>query len=209
MYTPYSRQTNSIIYSKILNMLIISRNILFSQYYDYRYPPAVNFARIGNDILQVLIDTISIFVEQYRSNNIEIGDENESLVNLAKFDLNCLRSYHTKAVGDYMNLDNDEQAVKSLKTVLSATKIAGRALSTFITAIDGGEEITGAAFDSDRTYELLGLTKRLRLPGLRSYNDNELFTLAYMQRHCSVPLSGNNYNRIKPYVEQKFSENYL
>ncbi|XP_037814558.1 LOW QUALITY PROTEIN: protein gone early [Lucilia sericata] len=202
MYT--YNESPSVAYSNMLNMLVISRSITTSAYYDYRYPVAVNFARIGSDILEVLIDSISTFVEQFKSDNT---DAFFSSLNLAKVDVGCITADEEDA-DDLKELS--EHALKSFHITLSSAKITAKALSSFLNAIDSSSPIIGASFDQEHTYESLRLTERLRLPGLRSFNENELFTLAYMQKHCSTLIADKkDYARIKPHVEQKLAERYL
>lgn len=198
MYTQdYPR---SVAYSQMLNMMVISRGISISQYYDYRYPVAVNFARIGSDILEVLISAISIFVEQYKA------EHDVDYLDLFQMNENCLSNEY---------FDNDiihelsEDTWSNFYTTLSAARVAAKALTSFITAIDSSSPIVGASYDQATTYQSLRLVERLRLPGLRSYNENELFTLAYMQKHCSIPIADKDYARIKPYVERKLPESYF
>ncbi|KAI8127873.1 Protein gone early [Lucilia cuprina] len=197
-------ESPTVAYSNMLNMLVISRGIATSAYYDYRYPVAINFARIGSDILEVLIDSISTFVEQFKSDNTETFF---SSLNLAKVDVGCITADEEDA-DDLKELS--EHALKSFHITLSSAKITAKALSSFLNAIDSSSPIIGASFDQEHTYEGLRLTERLRLPGLRSFNENELFTLAYMQKHCSTLIADKkDYARIKPHVEQKLAERYL
>lgn len=201
MYTAIERPT--VAYSKMLNMLVISRGIATSGYYDYRYPVAVNFARIGSDILEVLMEAISTFAEQYKVDNSYGMHSN---LDLAKVDIACITA-------DEQNRDELQElspnALKSFHITLSAAKITAKALSSFITAIDSTSSIRGASFDKEHTYQSLRLTERLRMPGLRSFNENELFTLAYMQKHCSTSIADKDYTKIKPHVEQQLAERYL
>ncbi|KAL9877928.1 protein gone early isoform X1 [Glossina fuscipes] len=198
MYTQdYPR---SVAYSQMLNMMVISRGISISQYYDYRYPVAVNFARIGSDILEALISAISIFVEQYKAEHdidyLDLFQMNENCLSSEDFDNDIVRELSVDAWSNFY-------------TTLSAARVAAKALSSFITAIDSSSPIIGASYDQATTYQSLRLVERLRLPGLRSYNENELFTLAYMQKHCSIPIADKDYARIKPYVERKLPESYI
>ncbi|XP_067639210.1 protein gone early isoform X2 [Eurosta solidaginis] len=208
MYTRQSPQ--SIRYSNILNMLIISRSIAASDYYDYRYPIPVNFARIGTDILEVLIDSIYTFVEQYKAEHSILTNESLSAqFDLPKVDINCLL-HTTKAQTSTHELNKlSAHALRSFHYTLSAAKIAARAQTNFIEAIDTGSPIIGASIDQGLTYENLRLKQRHRMPGLRSFNENELFTLAYMQKHCSTMIAGKDYAPVKPHVEQQLAENYL
>ncbi|XP_018800589.1 PREDICTED: protein gone early isoform X1 [Bactrocera latifrons] len=206
MYTHYVPQP--IRYSNILNMLIISRGVAASKYYDYRYPIPVNFARLGADILEVLIDSIYTFVEQYKAEHTILT--NESLAaqfDLPNVDVKCILGEAASHASDLDELST--HALRSFHYTLSAAKIAARAQTTFIEAIDTGSPIAGASIDQAMTYENLRLTHRHRMPGLRSFNENELFTLAYMQKHCSTLIADRYYAPIKPHVEQQLAEEYL
>lgn len=168
---------------------------------------AVNFARIGTDILEALINNFPTFLLQFNAQSTDISDAVPE-IEYAKPDISCL------SVGQPPHLVHElrtfsPEALKSFHVTLSAARTAARALSSFVTAIDAGTAIQGAGIDQAVTYEALGLTRRLRVPGLRSYNENELFTLAYMQQHCSTTIADKDYARIKPHVERQLAERYL
>lgn len=203
MYTN-SEPSPYLTYSNMLNMLVISRGISTYKYYDYRYPIAVNFARIGTDILEVLINSISTFVEQFKA---DVTGFPEANLSFAEMNAGCVRLNQ-----DQIEVFHDlsEDALKSFHVTLSSAKITAKALSSFINTIDSSSPINGAAFEQDHPYDSLRLTERLRLPGLRSFNENELFTLAYLQKHCSTLINPErDYARIKPHVEQQLPERYL
>lgn len=141
-------------------------------------------------------------MEQYNADNAS----DVRRFDLAKVDLNCLAQAENYA-HDLQQLS--EEAKKSFHITLSAARTTARALSTFITAIDSSSPIMGASINPQITYETLRLNERLRMPGLRSYNENEMFTLAYMQKHCSSTIADKDYAKIKPYVEQQLAERYL
>ncbi|XP_055840885.1 protein gone early [Episyrphus balteatus] len=186
-------------YSTTLNMILISKQLSQSKYYDYRFPIPVNFARVGADIVEKLIETISIFEKQYRFSS-KSSDSNEE--SIFKINTQCIEN-------DVMDIDLSESSLSSFHTIMSAARITAKALTRFIESIDSAAPITGASIDPSLTYENLQLTNRKRLPGLRSLNENELFTLAYMQKHCSTPIADKDYARIKPHVEKKLAEMYL
>ncbi|KAL7744902.1 hypothetical protein ACLKA6_007179 [Drosophila palustris] len=196
-----------IAYSNKLNMLLISRVLVNNNYYDYRYPVAVNFARIGTDILETLIDNLSVFLLQFNAQGADISDAVPE-IEYAQPDVACLSAGQPPQLGHELRQMSLE-ALKSFHVTLSAARTAARALSSFVSAIDAGNAIQGAGIDQVVTYEALGLTRRLRVPGLRSYNENELFTLAYMQQHCSTTIADKDYARIKPHVERQLAERYL
>lgn len=182
--------------------------MLISLSHNLSFPPfacsAVNFARIGTDILETLIDSLSTFLLQF---NADIGDSVPE-IEYAQPDISCLTAGQPPHLAHELRQLSVE-ALKSFHVTLSAARTAARALSSFVTAIDAGTAIQGAGINQVVTYEALGLTQRLRVPGLRSFNENELFTLAYMQQHCSTTIADKDYARIKPHVERQLAESYL
>ncbi|KAH8330162.1 hypothetical protein KR074_009453 [Drosophila pseudoananassae] len=205
MYTRDDPQ--AIAYSNKLNMLLVSRVLISSNYYDYRYPVAVNFARIGTDILEALIDNFSTFLLQFNAQSVDVSDAVPE-IRYAQPDVNCLAAGQPPRLAHELS-ELSSSALKSFHVTLSAARTAARALSSFVGAVDAGNAIQGAGIDQVNTYEALGLTRRLRVPGLRSFNENELFTLAYMQQHCSTTIADKDYARIKPHVESQLAERYL
>ncbi|XP_022211833.2 protein gone early isoform X2 [Drosophila obscura] len=205
MYTRDHPQ--AIAYSNKLNMLLVSRVLISSSYYDYRYPVSVNFARIGTDILEALIENFSTFLLQFNAQSSDLSDAVPE-IQYAQPDVNCLAAGQPPRLTHELN-ELSSTALKSFHVTLSAARTAARALSSFVTAIDAGSAIQGSGIDQVNTYKALGLTRRLRVPGLRSFNENELFTLAYMQQHCSTTIADKDYARIKPHVESQLAERYL
>lgn len=167
----------------------------------------MNFARIGADIVEVLIDVVSTFVEQFKAESrLNTSESFSDSFNLTIVDVGCITAEEENKE-DLIQLSDN--ALKSFHITLSAAKITAKALSNFIEAIDTGSPIIGVSIDQELTYENLHLTQRHRLIGLRTYGENELFTLAYMQKHCSTSIADKDYARIKPHVEKKLAERYL
>lgn len=75
---------------------------------------------------------------------------------------------------------------------LSAVTVLTRAFGTLLSKIERNERIYEADILEQTTYEMLGLNRQpaLRLPGLQPYDEQQLFTLTYLQRHCTA-----DYNR--------------
>lgn len=167
----------------------------------------MNFARIGTDILEALIDNFSTFLLQFNTQSTDISDAAPE-IRYAQPDVNCLAAGQPPRLVHELN-ELSSNALKSFHVTLSAARTAARALSNFVNAIDAGSAIQGSGIDQANTYEALGLTRRLRIPGLRSFNENELFTLSYMQQHCSTTIADKDYARIKPLVESQLAESYL
>lgn len=53
-------------YLKDLNMVIVDREILREPYYNYKYPVAVNFARLGLDLAGILLEASFEIGENYK-----------------------------------------------------------------------------------------------------------------------------------------------
>jgi hypothetical protein len=53
-------------YLKDLNMVIIDRETLREPYYHYKYPLAVNFARLGTDLASILLESAFEIGEAYK-----------------------------------------------------------------------------------------------------------------------------------------------
>lgn len=70
-------------YLKDLNMVIVDREILREPYYHYKYPLAVNFARIGTDLASILLESAFEIGEAYKEilfmENQFIAQENDIL----------------------------------------------------------------------------------------------------------------------------------
>lgn len=65
-----------------------------------------------------------------------------------------------------------------------------QSFGSLLDKIDRNERIFESGISERTTYEVLGLRKGHRQPGLRKYDAQQLFTLAYLQKHCAVPDSG-------------------
>uniref|UniRef100_T1GB71 Uncharacterized protein n=1 Tax=Megaselia scalaris TaxID=36166 RepID=T1GB71_MEGSC len=52
-------------YSSTLNMVLISKRLYQSNYYDSRFPIALNFARIGSDIAEIMFKVVDLYAKQY------------------------------------------------------------------------------------------------------------------------------------------------
>jgi hypothetical protein len=53
-------------YLKDINLVIVDQSILRSPYYHYKYPLAVNFARIGTDLAGILLEAAFEIGEEYK-----------------------------------------------------------------------------------------------------------------------------------------------
>lgn len=64
-------------YIKDLNMVIVSRELLRKPYYHYKYPLALNFARLGTDLASILLEAAFVIGEEYKAN---MYDQNQLLI---------------------------------------------------------------------------------------------------------------------------------
>lgn len=64
-------------YVKDLNMVIVSRELLRKPYYHYKYPLALNFARIGTDLASILLEAAFVIGEEFKTN---MYDQNQLLI---------------------------------------------------------------------------------------------------------------------------------
>lgn len=173
-------------YSIGLNMVIISRQKTREPYFHYRYPLAVNFARLGADISLVLQDAINTLAEQFKNTesshprhvleNVFQQEAQKCMVNTLPATINAARISNSSKLNLYLELAAGSMLTQSFGTLLDK--------------IDRNERIFESGISERTTYEVLGLRNGHRQPGLRKYDAQQLFTLAYLQKHCAVPDSG-------------------
>ena len=73
--------------------------------------------------------------------------------------------------------------------------------------IEHNQPIVDSNLPDQVTYGLFGLDARPRQAGLRKLNDIQMFSLAFMQRHCSI-IHGHYYI-YKPFIENEISESEM
>lgn len=84
-------------YLKDLNLVIVDRSIIRPPYYDYKYPLAVNFARIGTDLASILLEAAFEIGEEYKeilfAENQYMAQEKDILLKntLEGEALNCIK----------------------------------------------------------------------------------------------------------------------
>ncbi|ETN65823.1 hypothetical protein AND_002397 [Anopheles darlingi] len=188
-------------YSIALNMVLISRQRLRQPYFSHHYPISVNFARLGADIAFSLQSAIHTLIEQYRNVELASGAHQQQLRQnvLDEEAQNCMpRSliqgfFATAGSGRLMN-----ETRLNLYLGLSAVTVLTRAFGTLLGKIERNERIYEADILEQTTYEMLGLSRQpsLRLPGLQPYDEQQLFTLAYLQRHCTADYSRHRLTKL-------------
>lgn len=88
-------------------------------------------------------------------------------------------------------------------TDVTSGRFTAKCLQEFLRLIETGQPIPDALLPDAVTYDLFNLRERKRQPGLRSYDDMQLFSLVYMQRYCSV--TNLYYKRFKAFVEMEIT----
>ncbi|XP_058831508.1 protein gone early [Topomyia yanbarensis] len=173
-------------YSIGLNMVIISREKTREPYFHYKYPISLNFARLGADISLVIHDAINTLTEQFK--NTETNQPRHIVENVFDEEAQqCItrilpHSFHPTRISNESKLH--------LYLELSAASVLRQAFGTLLDKIDRNERIFESEISEKTTYEVLGLRHWRRQAGLRRYDQQQLFSLAYLQKHCAVPDSG-------------------
>ncbi|XP_052873452.1 protein gone early [Anopheles cruzii] len=176
-------------YSIGLNMVIVSRQRIQPPYFSHHYPISVNFARFGMDISYVLQMTLHTLTEQFR--NVEAHEKYRDAVSPGPKPENVFYDEAQKCmvrafnyvpfIGRTMN-----ETRLNLYLKLSAVAMATQAFGSLLAKIERNERIYESDISEKTTYEMLGLDRHRRLPGLQPYDEHQLFTLVFFQRHCSV-----------------------
>ncbi|XP_055623689.1 protein gone early isoform X2 [Toxorhynchites rutilus septentrionalis] len=181
-------------YSISLNMVIISRQKLREPYFHIKYPLSLNFARLGSDISLVIQDAINTFAEQLK--NIE-GDKSQHFgLSSARLG-NIFSKQAQRCVTNVPSVPKGTPKDRQLERIgnvnrlnlyleVSSVGMLTRAFETLVEKIHRNERIFESAISEKTTYELLGLRERHLQPGLRKYSEQQLYALAYMQKHCAV-----------------------
>ncbi|XP_062538314.1 protein gone early [Armigeres subalbatus] len=173
-------------YSIGLNMVIISRTKTREPYFHYKYPLALNFARLGADISLIIHDAINTLAEQFK--NAEHTLPKHILENVFQDEA---RKCMIKTLPDTINAARISNSSKlNLYLELAAGSMLSQSFGTLLDKIDRNERIFESEISERTTYEVLGLRNARRHPGLRKYDAQQLFSLAYLQKHCAVPDSG-------------------
>lgn len=192
-----------------LNTVIISRNKLKAPYFSKGFPISVNFGRIGKDISDTLLTAVDVFNNEYLNlpaiskRNISVSSNTVTNIRYIPYDNDVIGS-SKRCILNKLRLGDPnipEQARNNLYNYIRVARITARALGTLLWTIDQGKAVIG--MDDGVTYASLGLTTRLRQPGLRALDERQLFTVTYLQNFCADP--ENNYDKLKPYIEMEVS----
>lgn len=205
----YSNAWNDAVrYNTELNTVILSRDKLKAPYFSREYPLAVNFARLGRDMVDTLLKIVDEFNEDYKV-KAEIVRARGPVHSGPLKDIRFI-PYGDAVAGDSkrclvnkLQLRNQklpQETLDNLYNEIRVARIATRSLDSLIYMIDNGKHVTGMG---KVTFKDLGLTKRLRQPGLRQLDERQLYSVAYMQNFCSE--MDQNYAKLKPFIELEVS----
>lgn len=84
---------------------------------------------------------------------------------------------------------------------VTSGRFTSKSLVEFLRLIESSQPIPDPHLPDQVTYDLFDLRQRKRQPGLRPYDDMQLFSLVYLQRYCSV--TNGYYKKFKAFVEME------
>ncbi|XP_059616553.1 protein gone early [Phlebotomus argentipes] len=180
-----------------LNTVVVSRRALRRPYFHQNYPLSVNFAHIGKDFVEVIVEAIKFHQESHArmmNSSRTTSGENKSIHELFR----CLTKkspYDTTSV--------PIEAQKKLYVDIESNRILLRAFKSFLKSIDHNVPIYDSTVPETVTYDSFGLRRRLRQPGLRIFSETELLVLSQLQRYCVLD-DASSYDRIKVFMEMEF-----
>ena len=196
-------------YSAQLNAVIVSRNKLKAPYFSRNYPLSVNFARIGRGMTDTLLNVVEELNQDYlikseivRSRGgVQPGGDLKDIKYIPYG--NTVTGDSKRCLLNKLNLKDPKmpkRALDQLYNQIRVARVTSRALQSLVYMIDNNKKMASM---EKVTYEDLGLRNRLRQPGLRQLDEQQLFTVAYMQNFCAE--TDLNYAKWKPYIEQEVS----
>lgn len=94
-----------------------------------------------------------------------------------------------------------QEAINVLVSDVTSGRFTAKCLKEFLRLIETSQPIPDSQLPDAVTYDLFDLRQRKRQPGLRPFDDLQLFSLVYMQRYCSV--TNGYYKRFKSFVEME------
>ncbi|KAJ6637055.1 Protein gone early [Pseudolycoriella hygida] len=199
LYTLPGDNANLLVqYSIDLNMIIVSKRAVERPYFHHKYPIAVNFARIGMEISKSLLKAVFFIGTQYKDELYAT----HKLVNVTKTafslgDTSCLEGFFCRKPDDEI-----PQRAKDLFVLeVTSGRFTFKCFKEFLQLIDANQPIPSSELDDAVTYDLLNLRQGKRQPGLRAFDNMQLFSMVYMQNYCSL-LNGH-YEPFKAFVEME------
>lgn len=187
-----------------LNTVIVSRNKLRSPHFSVKYPLAINFARLGRDIADTLLSVVDVINQDYLIKSEIVRSKGQVQTGPLK-DIRYI-PYGNTVAGDSKRCVINKTGMRDPKLPqhsldnlyhhIRVARITARALAALIQKIDSDQPDPSLG---KITYGDLGLTKRMRQPGLREFDELQLYSVAYMQNYCAE--ADLNYGKWKPYIE--------
>lgn len=196
-------------FSTELNAVILSRNKLKAPYFSRNYPLAVNFARLGRDVADTLLSIVDEFNQEYliKAEIVRSKGGNQGAAALKDIRYipygNSVAGESKRCLLNKLRLRDPnlpQRAKDDLYHEINVARLTARALGSLLFMIDNEKRITGMG---RVTYVALGLKQRLRQPGLRRLDEQQLFAVVYMQNYCAE--MDQNYVKLKPYIELEVS----
>ncbi|KAL1401977.1 hypothetical protein pipiens_006283, partial [Culex pipiens pipiens] len=175
-------------YSVGLNMVIIAKEKTREPYFHYKYPLSLNFARLGADISLVIHDAVNTLAEQF--GNVEASRQPRHIRENV-FDEEAQKCMTKKLQSIYLNTAHISNATKLHSYLeLASTSMLAQSFQSLLEKIARNERLPVADIPEKSTYASLGLRHFRRQPGLQRYDEQQLFALAFLQRHCAVVPEG-------------------
>ncbi|XP_063704868.1 protein gone early [Culicoides brevitarsis] len=178
-------------YSSNLNTLVMQDNLLRHNYFNKDIPISINFARVGTDIAEALVEAIQTLSHRY-SNDVQSSKPLPYGTVIEEQTTRCL-----KLATPFGVLPIDAQRAQLVS--LSATKLTKTAITVALNKLKTKDDRSVAQFGhhlSDGDHE--------RLPSLQKYDAHQLFDFVLLQRHCSS--AALSYKKLKPFVEHVLAE---
>ncbi|KAG4075956.1 hypothetical protein HA402_003782 [Bradysia odoriphaga] len=195
LYSPAGSNDNQLVqYSIDLNTIIVSNRAVEKPFFHFKYPISVNFARIGEELSKLLLNAVFRIGEQYKDEfyaNHKLVNKTRTPFSLGETD--CIERLSDPKI--------PQTAKDSLVSDVTSGRFTSNCLAEFLRLMEASQPVPDSELPDTVTYDLFDLRQRKRQPGLRSFDDMQLFSLVYMQRYCSV--TNGHYKHYKAFVEME------
>ncbi|GAB0089349.1 Endothelin-converting enzyme 1 [Sergentomyia squamirostris] len=181
-----------------LNTIVVSRKALRRPYFHQNYPISINFARIGKDFIQTIVHAIKFYQESHSRVNTTYRSASSAENKIINDAFKC---YTKRFFYDKTSIPTE--AKTKLYVDVESNRILVRAFKSFLRHADQNSPIYDSTVADSTTFDDFGLRNRLRQPGLRIYDENQLLVLTQLQRYCGLE-DPNAYDRIKVFMEMEF-----
>lgn len=110
-------------------------------------------------------------------------------------------SFHFSTFCRHSDPKIPQTAKNSLVSDVTSGQFVSDSLAEFLRFMETSKPIQDSELPDTVTYDLFNLRQTKRQPGLRAFDDMQLFSLAYMQRFCSN--TNAYYKNYKAFVEME------